>query len=136
MPPSMSPEDRLGRLEARIVRDLWENGESAVQQVLDRLNAQRGRELAYTTVMSVMTRLAAKQILDRRRDGRAYLYRAALEPDELATHLARREARSLLADHGDAAIAGFVLEAGSDPHVLEMMRDALDQAEARQPDDA
>lgn len=72
----------LGPLEAEVMRLVWEMGEVQVDDVLSVL--QQDRELAYTTVMTVMSRLAAKGLLHRRKQGRAYLYRAARERDELA----------------------------------------------------
>lgn len=72
----------LGPLEAEVMRLVWEMGEVQVEEVHSVL--QREREIAYTTVMTVMARLAAKGLLHRRKQGRAYLYRAAREREELA----------------------------------------------------
>jgi len=47
--------------------------------VADRLNDGRKPKLAYTTVMTVMARLADKGILSRRREGRGYVYEATAE---------------------------------------------------------
>jgi predicted transcriptional regulator len=72
----------LGPLEAEVMRLVWEMGEVQVEEVHAVL--QRDREIAYTTVMTVMSRLAAKGLLHRRKQGRAYLYRAARDRDEVA----------------------------------------------------
>jgi predicted transcriptional regulator len=72
----------LGPLEAEVMRLVWEMGEVQVEEVHSVL--QRDREIAYTTVMTVMARLAAKGLLHRRKQGRAYLYRAAREREEVA----------------------------------------------------
>lgn len=127
MTRDVGPERRLGSLEARVVRDLWCHGESTVAEVLERLNREGGRELAYNSVMSVMARLSDKGILTRYRDGRAYRYVAALGPDDLSAHLARREVRALLSDFGEAAVTGFVIEAGNDRQLRDKIRAALDE---------
>ena len=80
-----------------------------VRAVLGRLNDGRTPALAYTTVMTVMARLAEKEILRRRMNGRGYVYEAAV-PDAAAIAV-----RNLVRDFGDAAVAGFVDEARADP---------------------
>lgn len=72
----------LGPLEADVMRLVWEKGEVQVDDIHQAL--LRDREIAYTTVMTVMSRLAAKGLLTRRKHGRAYLYRAALPREEMA----------------------------------------------------
>ena len=84
-------------------------GPMSVRVVLERLNDGRKPALAYTTVMTVMARLAEKEILRRRMNGRGYVYEAAV-PDAAAIAV-----RNLVRDFGDAAVAGFVDEARADP---------------------
>ncbi|MFR9775599.1 BlaI/MecI/CopY family transcriptional regulator [Micromonospora sp. MS34] len=63
-------------------------------------------ELAYTTVMTVLARLAAKGVLTRIRTGRAYTYRPVGDEAELTA----RRMRRLLDDGGDrtAVLTRFV----------------------------
>ena len=99
----------LGPLEAEVMRVAWAADEPlSVRSVLDRLNESRVPALAYTTVMTVMSRLAEKEILRRTMNGRGYLYEAAV------ADAAAIAVRNLVRDFGDAAIAGFVDEARSD----------------------
>ena len=64
----------LGKLEAAVMDILWSFGGSlTVREVLDRLPAQRN--LAYTTVMTVLGNLLRKGLLDREPVGRAFSYR-------------------------------------------------------------
>ncbi len=72
----------LGPLEAEVLRLVWEKGEAGVDDVHQALLASR--EIAYTTVMTVMTRLAAKGVLRRRKEGRAYVYQAAVDRTAMA----------------------------------------------------
>ena len=92
----------------------------AVREVLDRLNDGRRPPLAYTTVMTVMSRLADKGILDRERDGRGYRYRAVVAD---AAGVAVRE---VVRDFGEAAMAQFVDEARADPKLLRRLRKLLE----------
>lgn len=64
----------FGQLEAAVMQVLWKSAKPAlVRDVLEEL--QRDREIAYTTVMTVMDNLFQKGILERDRQGRAYRYR-------------------------------------------------------------
>lgn len=67
----------LGELEQRIMDDLWRRHDPAsVREVHDALRSQK--ELAYTTVMTVLDRLAKKGLAARTLHARAWLYTAAL----------------------------------------------------------
>jgi predicted transcriptional regulator len=113
-------ERLLGPLEAEVMERLWEAGEPlSVRQLLERLNRGRRQQLAYTTVMTVMVRLAEKGALVRRRDGRGFVYEAT------ADDLAGLAVRGVLRDFGEAAVAHFVEEAKADPEVLERLRRLL-----------
>lgn len=113
----VAPDKVLGPLEGEVMRFVWDAGEAVtVRQVLDALNRGRRPALAYTTVMTVMTRLADKEILARHREGRGYRYSAAL------ADTAAIAVRDLVRDFGDAAIAGFVDHARTDPVLLSRLR--------------
>lgn len=110
----------LGPLEADVMRIAWASAEPlTVRAVLDRLNGERSQQLAYTTVMTVMARLAEKDVLRRTMNGRGYEYEAAL-PDAAAIAV-----RNLVRDFGDAAIAGFVDEARADPKLRSRLERLL-----------
>lgn len=99
---------------------LWrEKRALAVRDAVEGLNRGRSEPLAYTTVMTVMSRLAEKGALTRAKVGRGYLYEAAA-PD--AAGLA---VKSVLRAHGDAAVAHFVSEAEADPKILDKLRKLL-----------
>jgi predicted transcriptional regulator len=70
----------LGALEAEIMECVWDLGATSVRDV-HRCLLER-RDIAYTTVMTVMSRLAEKGLLVRRQEGRAYIYTAAAARDE------------------------------------------------------
>lgn len=110
----------LGPLEADVMQVMWAaDAPLGVRAVLDRLNADRGAPLAYTTVMTVMARLAEKDILRRRLDGRGYLYEAVVR-DAAAIAV-----RGVVRDFGDAALARFVDQARADPKLRRRLRDLL-----------
>ena len=116
--------DEFGPLESETLDAVWRAAKPvAVRDVVERLNEDRPEPLAYTTVMTVMSRLAEKGILARQKAGRSYLYEASA-PD--AAGLA---VQGVLRAHGEAAVAHFVNEAQADPTVLRKLRRLLAEAD-------
>jgi BlaI family transcriptional regulator, penicillinase repressor len=70
----------LAPLELACMNTLWPMGQGTVRAIRDRLAECRPR--AYTTIMTIMDRLARKGIVDRRKVGRAYIYRPNLPLEE------------------------------------------------------
>jgi predicted transcriptional regulator len=114
---------RFGELEAVIMERLWERGRPAlVREILDDLHGDR--DLAYTTVMTVMDNLYRKGWLRRERDGRAWRYEPTGSRSGYTAGL-MNEALESSADRR-RALAHFALQMS--PHDAEILRDALDQA--------
>lgn len=74
----------LAPLELDCMNTLWPMGEATVREIRDRLAERRAR--AYTTIMTIMDRLARKGIVERRKTGRKYVYRAKLSAEEARAH--------------------------------------------------
>ena len=72
-------ENSLGALERTVMTLAWERAEISVREACERL----GSSVAYTTVMTTMDRLFKKGLLDRRKVGRAFVYRARATRQEL-----------------------------------------------------
>ncbi len=72
-----------GELEAEVLEVLWDDGgRMTPSEVGARLHVEQ--ELAYTTVMTVLTRLYEKGVLCRERRGRAWAYQPVLTREEHA----------------------------------------------------
>lgn len=112
----------LGPLEAEVMKIVWAAKRPlSVRELLDKLNQGRKPELAYTTAMTVMSRLVDKGALTRRRQGRGYTYEAAV------ADTAGLAVRQVVRDFGDEAVAHFVEEARADPKTLRRLRRLLDE---------
>ena len=68
----------LGKLERQVLEETWRLGEVSVRDV-HRAFEER---IAYTTLMTTLDRLFKKNLLERRKDGRAFLYSALVSRDE------------------------------------------------------
>jgi BlaI family penicillinase repressor len=70
----------LAPLELECISVLWSVAEGTVRDIHQRLALSRPR--AYTTVLTIMDRLARKGMVARRKAGRAFLYQAKLSAEE------------------------------------------------------
>jgi predicted transcriptional regulator len=109
----------LGPLERAVMEVVWSKGEATVRDVHDALS--RKRKIAYTTVLTVMSRLAQKAVLEREAYGAQHVYRARMTAEGFVDQASRREVERLLADYGDLAITHF-LQAASAVHPDLMTR--------------
>ncbi|MCV7174594.1 BlaI/MecI/CopY family transcriptional regulator [Mycolicibacterium sphagni] len=110
----MAKLKRLGDLERAVMDHLWDiGGPQTVRQVRDALCTQR--ELAYTTVMTVLHRLSYKDLVVQIREDRAYQYVPTYNRDELVAGL-MVDALDQVIDCGDrqAALMHFVGQVGVD----------------------
>ncbi len=109
---------------------LWKKAEASVSEV----RAALPRPLAYTTVMTILDRMAAKGLASRRKSGRAWLYSANLEPES-----ARRQAvERLLAeyfDHDATALLQFLRSSRADTRVKPPARQKASAARGPSIDD-
>lgn len=124
---------RLGELEHEIMEHLWaSDAPLTVREVHERLAT--AKELAYTTVMTVLDRLAKKGVAQRVRDGRAYRYQPVASRDQLVADL-MREALDGAGNGVDrtAALVRFVDQAT--PEEASALREALAKLDIEPPGD-
>jgi BlaI family transcriptional regulator, penicillinase repressor len=100
---------KLTDLQLDIMSVLWKRGEASVGEVRDALKP--GRDLAHTTVSTMLSRLEKKGLLRHRVDGRQFLYAPAVEAARV-----QRSVMSDLSDVMDRLFGGDVTDAVS--HLL------------------
>ena len=117
----------LGELERRVMEHLWKSSEPQTVREVHAVVSVR-RDLAYTTVMTVLRRLTEKGLVAQHRDDRAHRYAAAHGRDELVAGL-MVDALRQAPDSGDrlAALVHFVESVGTDD--LHALQRALDRVE-------
>ncbi|MCC5940227.1 MAG: BlaI/MecI/CopY family transcriptional regulator [Balneolaceae bacterium] len=82
------PLSPLGETEMEILNHVWELGEASVADVRKRMLEYR--DVAYTTVMTILKNLADKDYLKYREEGRSYIYYAAVKPEDVRFSLIDR----------------------------------------------
>jgi len=100
----------LGELEHDVMTVLWKSGGTlTIRNVVDTLCKERN--LAYTTVMTIMGRLTAKGLLIRDESSQPHSYKTRYSQEELYRSLAGTMLARIRKEFGDVAIACFVDEA-------------------------
>jgi len=102
VPPRRSLLD-LAPLELDCMNTLWPIGEATVREIRDGLAHRRPR--AYTTIMTIMDRLARKGIVERAKSGRAYVYRAKLSAEEARGQALAQVLENFFAGSKEALVA-------------------------------
>lgn len=116
----------LGPLETDVMEIAWRLNEATVRDVHAEL--ADNREIAYTTVMTTMSRLAAKGLLLRDTSGLAHRYRPAMSRDEYA-HTAVTSVIDWLVDRFPTPALQYfvdVMDDGSDPDTMRALRERID----------
>lgn len=107
----------LGKLQAEVMAVFWERGSATVRELLEALNKRRRRKLAYTTVLTLASRLWQRDLLTREAEGRGFRYRPATTREGLLADLSDELIDRLFDDFGEVALAR-----------LDARLDALDPA--------
>lgn len=116
----------LGELETEIMRRLWRRGAPATaRELVDEL--RQDREIAYTTVMTVLDNLFKKGWLRRELDGRAWRYEPVSSGDQYSAEL-MRGALDSSPDHV-AAFAHFLRQLP--PDQVQALEEAYEQETGR-----
>ncbi len=92
----------LAPLELDCMSTLWPMGEGTVREIRDQLAPRLPR--AYTTIMTIMDRLARKGVVERRKVGRAYRYRPNLSAAEAREHALGQVVESFFGGSAEAVI--------------------------------
>lgn len=119
----------LGELERAVMEHLWSSSDpQTVRQVHEALARQR--ELAYTTVMTVLQRLAKKKLVTQQRNDRAHRYAPVHGREELVASLMVDALQQADRSGGRAAaLVHFVGQVGADEAAA--LRSALAALESK-----
>jgi predicted transcriptional regulator len=98
--------DLRGNLQAEVMRIVWELGDATVDDV--RAAQPRSRRAAYTTIQTVMNRLLERGLLERRRRGKAFVYRARYDESELVARSLRERLAGASADARTPALLSLI----------------------------
>jgi predicted transcriptional regulator len=95
----------LHELEEEVMEEIWRRHEVSVRGVMEALNSRASKERAYTTYMTIMTRLLSKGLLERRRAGKTDFYRPVYTRDQYTELRAVVAIESVVDQFGEVALA-------------------------------
>jgi|SRR3989344_9640323 len=96
----------LGSLEEEVMQIIWKEKNVSVRFIFDKIKIKR--PIAYTTVMTIMSRLHTKGILNRRQQDGAYIYSPAQSKEKFLEKISEKIIKNLINSCGDVAVAQFI----------------------------
>lgn len=119
----------LGEAELVVLRVLWDGGAQTVREVMTHLH-ERGRKVAYTTVLTFLTRLEQKGYVSSNKEDTAYVYRPRVSRESVT----RSRVRALLDQLYDGAAGPMVLQLIEDERLsteeIAKLRKLIDDLDA------
>lgn len=96
----------LGDLEADVMKIIWKAGRVTVRDVYEQLRLVKS--LAYTTVMTIMGRLADKGLLEKEAQGNAYVYTPTISEADFAKKVVSEVLDGLFEEFAEPAMSHMV----------------------------
>jgi BlaI family transcriptional regulator, penicillinase repressor len=124
--PTKKKSERLTPLETEIMNVLWEISPATVQTVQQRLR----RELAYTTVQTMLNVLVRKKKARRTLKDRAYYYRPAVKRDQVAGSAVKDLIDRLFGGSAESLVMSLVESRQLTPEKLERLQRMIEAREA------
>ena len=131
--PSLTP---LGETEMEVLHHVWDLGEASVADVHERILDER--DVAYTTVMTVMKKLADKGYLTYHKEGRSYIYAPDRQPNDVQHSLLHRLMEKVFHGSPTALVQTLVQReelSDEERQELRTLIDALDDEDDSDSDD-
>ena len=112
-------------LELAILKIVWDRGPSTVREVREALLPDR--DLAHTSVMTIMTIMTKKGYLKRAKSGNKYVYRPAVQPDATTGGMLRDIVDRAFDGSAATVILNLLETADIDPEELEHLQSIIDR---------
>lgn len=118
----MAEDIVLSDLQLDLMRVLWRSGELSVAEVTEAL---ADRDLAHTTVATLLTRLEKRGVVESRRDGRVLAYRASVSEAQVRRNMVSSLIAQVFRGDPKALLAHLLSEREVAPGDLEQVRGLL-----------
>jgi BlaI family transcriptional regulator, penicillinase repressor len=128
VPRKKVSEPALTPLELEIMNVLWETGPANVQTVQ---SAIRGRDLAYTTVQTMLNVLHRKGKVKRQLKERAYLYRPVLSRQKAVTQAVGDMLERFFGGSADSLVLSLVETRRLTPEKLASIQQLVERTQEK-----
>lgn len=113
-------EGVLGNLENDIMKVLWDRGESSGREVFEQI--KDSRDIALTTVLTVIERLVKKGLVNKEKGDSTYIYKPASSKEEFSKNVSKDVFKRVMQMSSSDAVASFVdIVANVDPKELDRL---------------
>jgi predicted transcriptional regulator len=102
------PSSSLGPLERDVMNIVWNEKQITVRGVWEKVQPQH--RVAYTTVLTILSRLFKKGIVNRQKKGKSFTYAPKADRQQTVQSLIRQTITNLVDRFGDEAVAAFIDE--------------------------
>jgi predicted transcriptional regulator len=126
MPPK--PSNTLTEAELRIMRILWERGESLVSELVAAM--PESTPLAYTSVLTTVRILEQKGYVRHRQEGRAFVYRPSVAEHEASRSEVRHVLHRFFGNSPERLLLTLLGDEDVSPDELQRLKTAITQAES------
>jgi len=114
----------LGSLQSEVMELAWQHGEVTVAQVAEAIG--RRRAITYTTVLSAMQKLEKKGWLKHRSAGRAYIYSATRNREQVGGRTLQELLKSTFQGDPRLLLASLLDETRLSDAELKQLRQLID----------
>lgn len=118
----------FGALEAKIMEILWVSAEITIKDVQQKLEHGQEKAVNFNTVMTVMNRLVDKGVLQKRLEGRSFVYRPVLSKEQFIDTQSKELTHELIEEFGPVVV-NHMLDAleTADPDLMEKLEQKIKQ---------
>jgi predicted transcriptional regulator len=125
MPPK--PSATLTEAELRLMKILWERGESSVSDLAATLPPKQA--LAYTSILTTIKILENKGYVTHRKEGRAFLYTPLIEEDEASNTAVRHILKRFFNNSREQLLVSVLGDGDISPEELKRLKQRIAEAE-------
>ena len=118
----------LGELQTAVMEILWRESPLSVTDVEQKL--QKSRDIAHTTVLTILDRMYQKGFLLREKQGKAFVYSPRYSKEEFERGVAEEVLSALLSQFAEPALSAFVELVGEDGEKLNQLEDLIKKKKA------
>ena len=122
---------KLDDLQLRIMQVLWSKGEAGVSDIQEHLKRKEDRELAITTLNTVLQRLYKRGIVNYRKEGRQYIYRAEVTEKETQSSMASSLINKLFKGKSSVLVNHLLESSAFDSDELEELKQKIAAAQQK-----
>lgn len=115
----------LGSLQSEVMDLVWKHGEMSVAQLAEAIG--RRRSITYTTVLSAVQKLEKKGWLKHRAEGRAYLYTATRDRQQVGSSKLKELLRTAFSGDPRLLLASLLEDARLSDDELKELRKLIEQ---------